>query len=181
MSLYVGFILAFPLIAFHFYRFLTPGLYRKERLFLLPFLILSPLLFLLGVALVLFVISPLALNFFLNGEIHYSTLQVMLLPKVDAYLSFIMTLTLAAGLCFQFPLILFFLCSVGILKVESVRRARRYVIVGTFLIAALLTPPDVISQIGLAIPTLILFEGTLILLRLQRPSSADIKDASIPK
>jgi len=171
LSLFAGAALAFPVLAFQFYRFVAPGLYRTERRVFLPFLLASPLLFAAGAALVFFVIMPLALQFFLGME-HGggSGVDVQMMARVSEYLSFTMVLMLAFGLCFQLPVVVVLLARLGLVQPSGLRRGRKYVIVGIFFVAAFLTPPDVVSQLGLALPTLLLYEVSIWLAVLVGPS-----------
>ena len=162
LSFFGAFILAFPMMAYQLYQFIAPGLYKKERYAFLPFLLVSPFLFLCGIALVYFVIMPLALGFFSSME----TSMVEMLPRVSEYLSLIMALMIAFGLCFQLPLLIALLLRIGLVTAETLARSRSYVIVGVFALAAFLTPPDIISQIGLALPTLLLYEASILGARL---------------
>ena len=179
LSLFAGAALAFPVLAFQFYRFVAPGLYRTERRVFLPFLLASPLLFAAGAALVFFVIMPLALQFFLGME-HGggSGVDVQMMARVSEYLSFTMVLMLAFGLCFQLPVVVVLLARLGLVQPSGLRRGRKYVIVGIFFVAAFLTPPDVVSQLGLALPTLLLYEISIWLAVLVGPSPARSPDRS---
>ncbi|RFC67354.1 MULTISPECIES: twin-arginine translocase subunit TatC [Mesorhizobium] len=160
LAMFGGMVLAFPLIATQIYKFIAPGLYRNERAAFLPFLIASPLLFLMGAALVYFFFTPMVMWFFLamqqtggNGDV-----QISLLPKVSEYLSLIMTLIFSFGLVFQLPVVTTLMARVGLLSSAGLKAKRKWAIVLAFIVAAVLTPPDPISQIGLALPTIILYE-----------------------
>lgn len=159
IALFGGFFLAFPVLAIQIYAFVAPGLYRNERAAFRPYLVATPVLFALGAALLYFIVLPLALNFFVSMEqTSPDAANIELLPKVSDYLSFVMTLILAFGISFQLPVVLTLLAQIGTVDSEGLKRWRRYAIVATFAAAALFTPPDLISQIGLALPTLLLYE-----------------------
>ncbi|MBB3999129.1 twin-arginine translocase subunit TatC [Aureimonas pseudogalii] len=163
-----GFFLAFPVIAIQVYKFVAPGLYRDERAAFVPFLVATPLLFLLGALLVYFFFCPMVMWFFLSMQQQGSGTDaaILLLPKVSEYLSLIMTLIMAFGLVFQLPVVSSLLVRAGIISSESLRSKRKYAIVIAFIAAAILTPPDPLSQIGLAIPTILLYEVGIITARL---------------
>ena len=160
--------LSFPIIATQIYRFVAPGLYRNERQAFVPYLIATPVLFLLGAAVVYFLIMPLAMRFFLGMEQTPTDggAAIVLLPRVSEYLGLIMTLIFAFGVCFQLPVLLTILARAGLATSDGLRKKRRYAIVGAFIAAAILTPPDIISQIGLAVPTILLYELSIWSVRL---------------
>jgi sec-independent protein translocase protein TatC len=168
LALFGGFVLAFPVIAAQLYMFVAPGLYRNERQAFIPFLIATPVLFLLGAALVYFLIMPLAMSFFLSMQQSGGDgqVQIQLTARVSEYLSLIMALIIGFGLCFQLPVLLTLLGRAGIVTSEGLKAKRKFAIVGIFAAAAFLTPPDVISQIGLAIPTLLLYEISIVSVRM---------------
>jgi len=152
-------VLSFPVLAWQLYRFVAPGLYKKERHAFLPFLMAAPLLFITGAALVYFVMLPFVLWFSLSQQIVGTTaVSVELLPKVSDYLSLVTTLLMAFGLCFQLPVVLSLCGLAGLIDSKMLKSGRRYAIVGVFVVAAVLTPPDPISQITLAIPLCLLYE-----------------------
>ncbi len=162
-----GLIAAFPVIAWQLYRFVAPGLYKRERGAFLPFLIASPILFLMGAALVYFMMLPFVLWFSLNQQIFDAgKVSVELLPKVSDYLTLVTTLLLAFGLCFQLPVVLSLLGMAGIISSDMLRSGRRYAMVGVFALAAVVTPPDPISMISLAIPICLLYEASIWCVRL---------------
>jgi len=152
-------VVTFPILGWQLYRFVAPGLYRKERKAFLPFLLASPVLFLLGAALVYFVILPFVLWFSLSQQITgVGNVSVELLPKVSDYLTLVTTLLLAFGLCFQLPVVLSLMGLAGLLTSGQLRSMRRYAIVGLAVVAAVVTPPDVISMTALVLPLVLLYE-----------------------
>jgi sec-independent protein translocase protein TatC len=151
-------ILAFPIIAWQLYRFVAPGLYKKERNAFLPFLIASPLLFLMGASLVYYVMLPFVLWFSLSQQIVGEGVKVVLQTRVSEYLTLVTTLLLAFGLSFQLPVVLSLAGLAGLISSKMLRAGRRYAIVAVFAVAAIVTPPDPISQITLAIPLCLLYE-----------------------
>jgi sec-independent protein translocase protein TatC len=151
-------VLTFPVLAWQLYRFVAPGLYKNERGAFLPFLLASPFMFFLGAALVYYVMLPFVLWFSLSQQISTAGISIQLLPKVSDYLTLVTTLLLAFGLCFQLPVVVSLLGMAGIVSSKMLREGRRYAIVGVFIAAAILTPPDPISQMTLAIPMCLLYE-----------------------
>ena len=164
VSFFAAFFVTCPFILTQIWKFIAPGLYKHEKIAIVPYLILTPILFLLGGMLVYYLIMPLAIKFFLSFESigGNGALPIQLEAKVSEYLSLIMRLILAFGLCFQLPVALTLMARVGLVSSEGLKKNRKYVIVGIFAIAAILTPPDPISQIGLGIPILLLYELSII-------------------
>jgi sec-independent protein translocase protein TatC len=163
LAMFGGLVIAFPLIAAQIYKFVAPGLYKNERSAFLPFLIASPILFTMGAALVYFFFTPMVMWFFLSmqqagGE---GQVQISLLPKVSEYLSLIMTLIFSFGLVFQLPVVTSLMVRVGLLTAQGLKDKRKWAIVLAFIVAAVLTPPDPISQISLAVPTILLYEVSI--------------------
>jgi len=160
VSFFAAFFITFPFILIQIWKFIAPGLYKHEKIAILPYLILTPLLFLLGGMLVYYLIMPLAIKFFLSFESTGLTtsLPIQLEAKVNEYLSLVMKLIFAFGLSFQLPVILSLLARIGVVDSKFLKERRKYVVVIIFAAAAILTPPDPITQIGLAIPLLILYE-----------------------
>jgi sec-independent protein translocase protein TatC len=156
--------ICFPLFSVQVWMFIAPGLYKSEKRAFLPFLLATPVLFVMGGALVYYFIMPLAWDFFLDFQkpAEAGALAIEIEPKVDQYLSLVMRLIFAFGVGFELPVVLILLARAGIVTSEGLKAKRRYAVVGVFVVAAVLTPPDVISQIGLAIPILLLYEVSII-------------------
>jgi sec-independent protein translocase protein TatC len=166
LSLFTGFALAFPFIAHQFYSFVAPGLYKHEKRVVLPYLILSPLLFFAGMALAYYYVFPLAWKFFIGFEQLTSEgelpLAVVLEAKVSDYLALVMQMLIAFGLAFQLPVVLTLMARAGMVRSATLARTRKFALVGIVTVAAIFTPPDVISQVALAVPLLILYECSII-------------------
>jgi sec-independent protein translocase protein TatC len=182
LAMFGGLVIAFPIIAMQIYKFIAPGLYKNERMAFLPFLIASPILFLMGGALVYFFFTPMVMWFFLamqqtgGGD----QVQISLLPKVSEYLSLIMTLIFSFGLVFQLPVVTSLMARVGLLTSQGLASKRKWAIVMAFIAAAVLTPPDPVSQIGLALPTIILYEISILTARMIERQRAREKAKTAP-
>ncbi|MGZ9100390.1 MAG: twin-arginine translocase subunit TatC [Brevundimonas sp.] len=157
---------SFPILAFQLYRFVAPGLYRNERGAFLPFLIAAPVLFIAGAALVYYIMLPIVMLFSLNQGIVAEGVTAALLPKVSEYMSLATALILAFGLCFQLPVIMTLLGLAGIVSSKVMAEGRRYAIVAVVVVAAIVTPPDPISQLMLAVPLVLLYEVSIWCVRL---------------
>jgi sec-independent protein translocase protein TatC len=173
--------LSFPIVATQIYKFVAPGLYKKEQRAFYPYLVATPVLFLIGAGVVFFLGMPAVMYYSLSmqqtgGD---GLPSIELLAKVDSYLSLLMTLIFAFGICFQTPVILTILARVGFIDAAFLKRQRRYAIVIIFCIAAVLAPPDAFSMLALALPTLILYEGSIIAVSMiERKDAAADEDAS---
>ena len=164
VSFFAAFFITSPFILIQIWKFIAPGLYEHEKNAIMPYLILTPILFLLGGMLVYYLIMPLAIKFFLSFESSglSTTLPIQLEAKVNEYLSLVMKLIFAFGLSFQLPVVLSLLARIGLIDSQFLKDRRKYVVVIIFAAAALLTPPDPVTQIGLAIPLLILYELSIL-------------------
>jgi sec-independent protein translocase protein TatC len=169
LAVFAGGFLSFPVIAAQIWMFVAPGLYKKEKKAFLPFLVATPVLFLTGAAFVYYFVIPVAWKFFAGFESfapQNNGLPIQLEARVGEYLSLVMTLIFAFGFCFQMPVLLTLLARVGLVNAQSLAEKRRYAIVGIFIVAAILTPPDIMSQIMLAVPLLLLYEISVFLVKL---------------
>jgi sec-independent protein translocase protein TatC len=158
LSLIGALALGFPIVAWQIYAFVAPGLYKKERGALIPFLVAMPFLFILGGALVYYIILPMVMSFALGLQFRTETVAITLNARVNEYFGLVTALLLAFGCMFQLPVVLTLLGKAGIVSAQGLRKAWKYAVVGIFVVAAFITPPDIISQVMLAIPMLLLYE-----------------------
>jgi sec-independent protein translocase protein TatC len=167
--------ICFPIFLVQFWLFVAPGLYRHEKSALAPFLAATPFLFFLGGALVYYIIFPFAAEFFIAFEVPETdtTLPIQLEPKVNEYLSLMMQLIFAFGLCFQLPVVMTLLARVGLATSKGMAAKRKYAIVGVFIVAAIFTPPDPLSQLSLAIPIIILYEISILMAKMVEKKRAE--------
>ncbi len=168
VAFFAALFLSFPFLAVQVWMFVAPGLYKNEKRAFVPFLVATPILFFLGGSLVYYLIFPLAWKFFVSFESAggVGTMAIQLEAKVDQYLSLVMRLIFAFGVCFELPVVMTLLARAGMITAKGMAEKRKYAIVIAFIVAAVLTPPDVISQIGLALPTLGLYEISILCVRL---------------
>ncbi len=164
VALFAAFFVSFPIISNQLWAFVAPGLYAREKQAFLPFLIATPVLFTLGGALAYFVVMPLAFTWFLGFQGETGGLEAQALPAMGEYLDLVMRFILAFGASFLLPVLLMLLNRAGLVSREQLVKARRYVIVAVFILAAIITPPDPLTQVMLAAPLLLLFEGSLLLM-----------------
>ncbi len=164
VAMFAAFFIAFPIISNQLWAFVAPGLYANEKKAFLPFLAATPVLFVAGASLAYFIVMPTAFKFFLGFEGTVGGLQQEALPAMGDYLSLVMQFILAFGVCFQLPVLLLLLNRAGIVSRQQLKSIRRYMIVGAFALAAILTPPDVVSQLMLGIPLILLYEVSLLIM-----------------
>lgn len=174
LALFGGVIIGFPFIAFQIYAFIAPGLYKNERGAFIPYLIATPVLFTMGASLVYYFVMPFAMDFFIGMEQEggEGLASIQLEPRASEYLSLVMTLILGFGFMFQLPVVLTLLARIGVVSSEWLKTKRKFAIVIIFAVGAVLTPPDPISQLGLAFPTLLLYELSIYAVKLVERSRA---------
>ena len=179
VAFFTAFFVTCPFILMQIWKFIAPGLYKHEKIAILPYLVLTPILFFLGGVLVYYLIMPLAIKFFLSFESSglSTSLPIQLEAKVNEYLSLVMKLIFAFGISFQLPIVLSLLARVGLIDSQFLKKRRKYVVVIIFAAAAILTPPDPITQIGLAIPLLILYELSIFSVKFIEKKKLDNTDA----
>lgn len=172
IALFAAIVITFPILAWQAYAFIAPGLYRRERAAVAPFLVAAPVMFSLGAAFVFYVAMPFALRFALGQEVTAGAIRVRYLPKVDEYLGLVTTLVIAFGLCFQMPVVLALLARVRLITTSALRSGRRYALVGIAAFAALVTPPDPFSMLIMTIPLYGLYELSIVIVWLVERSLA---------
>ena len=179
VAFWAGAFITFPFVAFQLWMFIAPGLYRDEKGAFLPFLVATPVLFFMGGAMVYYFIFPLAWRFFLSFETGGGdgTLPIELEARVGEYLGLVMKLIFAFGLSFQLPVALTLMGRVGLISSDTLARNRKFAYVGVFVVAAIITPPDIISQVGLGIPIIFLYEISIMMVRLVEKKRAEAEAA----
>lgn len=168
LALFGAFVITFPVLFAQIYMFVAPGLYKNERGAFIPYLVATPILFIIGASVVYFIVMPLAMDYFLSHQQSGEStgVRIQLVAKVSEYFSLITSLIFAFGVCFQLPIVLTLLARVGIVNSQMLKDKRRYALVGVFAVAAIMTPPDPFSQLGLAIPTYLLYETSIFMVTL---------------
>ena len=165
VAFFISMTIAFPILLIQLWKFIASGLYKNEKMMFLPFLIATPILFFLGGCMVYYIVIPLAWDFFISFQITGidGSLPIELEPRISEYLSLVMKLIFAFGICFELPVLLLLLTKSGIMTPQDLANKRKYAILISFVVAAILTPPDVISQVLLALPMIVLYEFSILL------------------
>jgi len=161
VALICGIILALPIIFYQLWMFLAPALYQREKKYLVPFVLFSSILFVVGSLFGYLVVFPYGFQFFLS----FATEDIQALPSVKQYFSFAIRLLLAFGVVFEMPVVVFFMTKIGLINPESMKRFRKFAVLGSFVLSAILTPPDVATQVMMALPLIVLYEVSIIISR----------------
>ncbi len=177
VALFAAFFVTFPYLANQLWAFVAPGLYAKEKKAFLPFLLATPVLFIAGASLAYFVVMPTAFRWLLDFQGEVAGINQEALPSMGSYLDLVMRFILAFGISFLLPVLMLLLNRAGLITREQFAKSRRFVIVGIFIVAAIVTPPDVVSQLILAIPLMGLFEASLLLMRKAKDGEGESEDA----
>lgn len=177
VAMFAAFFLAFPIISNQLWAFVAPGLYSNERKAFLPFILATPILFTAGAALAYYIVMPTAFRFFLGFEGEVGGMRQEALPAMGDYLDLVMRFILAFGVCFQLPVLLLLLNRAGLVSREQLKGLRRYMVVGAFVLAAILTPPDIVSQFLLGIPLILLYEVSLAIMWFTERKRAKVEAA----
>ena len=180
VAFFVSICVSFPIILLQIWRFVAPGLYKNEQRAIFPFLLATPVLFAMGALMVYYLVIPLAWDFFLSFEMQggQGALAIEVEPRISEYLSLVMRLMFAFGVSFELPVLLLLLVKAGLMTADGLASKRKYAILLAFIAAAILTPPDVISQVLLAVPVILLYELSILGARLIQKKQDDTEDAS---
>ena len=180
VAFFVSICVSFPIILLQIWRFVAPGLYKNEQRAIFPFLLATPVLFAMGALMVYYVVIPLAWDFFLSFEMQggQGALAIEVEPRISEYLSLVMRLMFAFGVSFELPVLLLLLVKAGLMTADGLASKRKYAILLAFIAAAILTPPDVISQVLLAVPVILLYELSILGARLIQKKQDDTEEAS---
>lgn len=180
VAFFVSICVSFPIILLQIWRFVAPGLYKNEQRAIFPFLLATPVLFAMGALMVYYLVIPLAWDFFLSFEMQggQGALAIEVEPRISEYLSLVMRLMFAFGVSFELPVLLLLLVKAGLMTADGLASKRKYAILLAFIAAAILTPPDVISQVLLAVPVILLYELSILGARLIQKKQVDTEEAS---